>query len=412
MIKIGKNNFITILDLGTSKTALFIVRLDKNDSFSIVSSSLVNTRGMQRGLITDLGAVTDTIAEAVKIAEEKAKIRISSLFTNISAPDLRGQKIKASVPVSDKPSQITLKDLERVKLAARHIAVPYDREVVHMIAQSYAVDGQDDLKNPLGLAGTHLEGNFYLITASLSSVQNIMRAVNNVGLNISGLAFSGWVVSENILSEEEKNDGVILLEIGGGTTKIVVLAKGQLKAVELLPLGGDDLSEALSNELRIPLKTADELKKRYASRLLDSSSEDKIMLNQEDKFRSVSRKQFNQVLNKAWSDILEKVLERVKKIVSLNQITSGVVVCGGCVLMDNSLEKIESAFSLPVRLGLVKDVPDQDSSRAHNPIYTTSYSLIQYAIENYHLTPSALPTPKNLWGKVISQAKEVLQDYF
>ena len=412
MIKIARDNFLTVLDLGTSKTTIFIAHLDKNGSLSVRYSSLVDTRGMQKGLITDLGGISDTVSEAVRLAEEKSKVRIASLLVSISTPDLRGQKIKASVPISDKPSQITPKDLERVKLAAKNIAVPFDREVVHMIAQSYAVDGQGNIDNPLGLAGTHLEGNFYLITASSASVQNIIRAINNVGVNILGLVFSGWALSQSVLSPEEKNDGVILLDFGAGTTKVVIFARGQLKAIDVIPLGGDSLTEMLSNKLCVPLRTAEELKRRYPTMLSDSSQEAKIIFSNENLSQSISRRQFSQLLNKEWSNILDQVLARAKKAVTFNQIASGIVVSGGCILADGSLEKIENTFSLPVRLAVSKGISDQDLSRIHNPIYTTSYSLINYVRQNYRLSRPGLPTPKNLWGKVMVQTKEIMQDYF
>lgn len=412
MIKISKNNFITVLDLGTNKTTLFIARLNKDSSFSILGSSLVNTRGMEKGGVVDLGKVSDTIAEVVKEAEEKSKLRTASLFTNISSSDLRGQKIKASVPISDKPSQITLNDLKRVKEAAKNIAVPFDREVIHMITQNYAVDGQSDITNPLGLSGTHLEGNFYLITVSLSSLKNIIQAVNNVGLNVSGVIFSGLALAHGILTEEEKNDGVVLLDFGAGTTKAIIFIKNQLKAVEIIPLGGDDLTKALSNNLRLPTRNAEGLKRRYSGTMSNSSLEDKIIFNEEGKFHSISRKQFNQILNKEWLSILGQVVEKVKKSVNFNQVTSGIVVSGGSVLIDGSIEKIENIFSLPVRLGAIKDISEEDIARVHNPIYATSYSLIQYAVQNYRLTPPELPTPKNLWNKAVAQTKELLQDYF
>lgn len=410
----ARAEFIAGLDIGTTKIVCCLGRMEEEGQLQVLGYGFAEgARGFKGGAVVDLARLVDSISESVEKAEEKAKRRIHTVFVNLAGPYVKGHTTKGVVTISHREDEITGKDLERLTSQVRSVATPYDEEVIHLIPQAYNVDGQVGIENPLGMYGSKLEGEYYIITGLSSLIQNLTKAVNLAGLEVEGFALSGLASSFSALTELEKNLGVILIDVGGSVTEAITFVDGFARFSQAIPLGGDQLTEAISTSLKIPFHNAQRLKEKFGSIYAQGQRDlqERIMIEETVPPRSMPMEKLLQIIEPKMKDIFVSIKKYVNRSPYTQKVSSGIVFIGGCSRMDGVLEMAESIFNCPVRIGRPRGLTGEFSHLA-SPQYVTSLGLINYGFQERHKSRATRLLGQNPIAKIVSAARTFLSDYF
>lgn len=417
------------LDIGTAKTTLCIGSRDNLGRIEIHNAAMVKTRGMERGVITNLGELAACIEEVVKKAEQKFNVRdktkparrknikIHSVFATVSGEHVLGNNTKGMLNLSNRPVEISLRDRERAIDSAKFLSSSVGREILHAIDQEFMVDGYKRIKDPLGIYGTRLGVNLHIISAEASFVSNIVKAINRAGLDVEGVAYSGFVTSLSMLTDKEKQAGVILLEFGAGTVNILFFSEGSLQYTGVIPMGGNDITREIAQQLNIDMPQAEELKMQYKNinaepRDNKEYQEEKIIVKKDSSsYESITRKQLADIVDNK----LNELFKLVKKDLSLAGIISrtkcGVVICGGMSFMDGMIEKLEKTIKLKVRMGIVRGFVSGFSGSS-NVFYATGIGLVMHALKEHDISGKRTFSSGDIFAKVLAKARNIYDEYF
>ncbi len=426
----AKNYYKVIgLDIGSAKTTVCIGSIDAEGRIEIHNASMVKTRGLERGVITDLGEVAGCIEEVVKKAENKARsfqgskhskrktTRISSVFTTISGEHILGNNTKAMLNLSNRPVEISRKDIQRAIDSAKYLSASVDRDVLHALAQEFIVDGCKRMKNPLGIFGTRLGVNLHIITGGTSYVKDVIKAINRAGLDVEGVAYSGFATSLSTLTEQEKQAGVILLEMGAGCVNILFFKEGNLQYTGVIPMGGHDITREIARKLSIDLLQAEELKLHYRNASSnysgnESSSEEKIIIKKDaSNYESITRKQMEDIIDKKLNEQLLLIKKDLELAGIISRVKCGVVICGGMSFMDGIIEKLEKILGLKVSMGITRGFVSS-SSGLSNIFYSTGIGLIMHALRQKNIDNKKTFSTGNIRSKIVAKIREVYEEYF
>ena len=382
MGKHARHPLITGLDVGTTKVCAVIGEVTPAGGLDVIGIGTSPSRGLRKGVVVNIDSTVEAIKKAVGEAEQMAGVEVGSVYAGLSGGHIRGVNSRGVVAVSGKNKEVGRADLERALEAARAINLPPDREIIHVLPQTYVVDDQDGVKEPLGMSGVRLEVEVHIVTAAVTSVQNVIRSVNRAGLTVQDIVLGPLAASEAILSPDEKELGVLLLDIGGGTTDVALFRDGAIWHTGVLALGGDHISNDIAVGLRTPTAEAEALKRRHGCALTALVREEETVAVPSvggRKPRELSRQILSEIIQPRVEEIFTLVARDLARADLEDAPAAGVVVTGGTAIMDGVPELAGQVFDLPVRRGTPEGVGGLGDV-VQSPIFATAVGLALYGI--------------------------------
>ncbi len=415
------NNYICALDIGSSKISAVAARL-KGGRLSNLFFESMPSKGIKRGAIVDSVALIGAVSSVLKNLKNKSGINIKFVYANISGRDVNGKHSRAVIPLAERGNKVIVEsDIEKVNEQARLLASSLEEEIIHQIPSSYTIDSASNVLNPIGLYSHRLEVDLYLICVKLSSVQNLARVINQAGYEIKNLFFSGAVTSTAVFSEQNKEGVNILVDIGGDITELLFFENGLLRNVEILPMGGNDITLNISEELKIPMELAEDVKRSYASvGEIPGVQEDKeILLKKDNSYKPISQKLVSELVTAKAKSMCQNITEVVKKNATYHEI-SNFIACGRTVLLEGFLETLENRIGLGVKLGrivnremlsLIKN--DTALSGSKYLTYLTSLGIVSEALRQARLDSLVTKTIRNNFiTNALNKLKDIYHEYF
>jgi cell division protein FtsA len=365
----------------------------------VVGVGSAPSRGLRRGVVVNIESTVEAVKRAVSDAEMQAGVEVSGVYAGIAGGHIRGVNSRGVVAVSGKGREVSSTDVDRVVDAARAINLPTDREVIHVLPQTFVVDDQDDVREPVGMSGVRLEAEVHIVTGAVTSVQNVIRSVNRAGLEVHDIVLEPIASAEAVLLPDEKELGVVLIDIGGGTTDVALLREGAVWYTASLPLGGDHITNDIAIGLRTPLADAEDLKRRHAcaaTSLVPAEETINVPSVGGRKPRQLSRQVLSEIVQPRVEEIFTLVARDLAKTGFQDTATAGVVVTGGTSLMEGVTEIAESVFEQPVRRG-VPHVMGGLADVVASPIYSTSVGLALYGTRSQAEGQAAAEAAGRTW---------------
>jgi cell division protein FtsA len=404
-----KDNLIVGLDIGTTKICAIVAEATEA-GVDIVGIGTHPSKGLRKGVVVDIDATVDSIKHAVEEAELMADCEITSVYAGIAGGHIDGFNSHGIVAV--KNQEVAEADVRRVIDAAKAVAIPMDREVIHVIPQEFIVDEQDGIREPIGMSGVRLEAKIHIVTAAVTSAQNIVKCANKAGLNVVDIVLEPLASAEAVLAGDERELGVCLIDIGGGTTDIAVFVDGSIKHTSVLGIGGYHLSNDVAVGLRTPFDEAERIKKRFgvaSARFLGSDDIITVPSVGGRRPREVSRKILCEIIEPRMEEILGLAHREIVKSGLDARIPSGVVLTGGCAALAGITELAEEIFESPVRLGAPANVGGlQDVVR--DPMYATGVGLILFG---YSQAQGKSPSRFRIRDEgIFRRVKQRMRDWF
>lgn len=376
----GKKNNLTVgLDIGTYKVCAVVGEMGEH-GVEIVGVGTHPSHGLRKGVVINIESTVNSIKRAIEEAEIMAGCEIHTAFTGIAGGHVKGFNSHGVVAVKNK--EITKGDIERVMDAAKAVAIPMDREILHILPQEYLIDDQDGIKEPLGMSGVRLEAKVHIVTGAVTSAQNIIKCCNRTGLNVADFVLEPLASSEAVLTPEEKELGVVLVDIGGGTTDIALFQDGAVKNTAILSVGGNHLTNDIAKGLHTPIAEAERIKQRYgyARVAMAAKDEDVEVPSMGGRNpRTISREILCEIIEPRLEEIFQLIQREIAKSGQEDSLASGMVMTGGSTLLPGMIEMAEEIFNMPVRMGIPSHVGgliDVVSS----PAYATGVGLVLYGI--------------------------------
>jgi cell division protein FtsA len=346
----------------------------------VVGVGSAPSRGLRRGVVVNIDSTVEAIKQAVSEAEQMAGVEVAGVYAGVAGGHIRGINSRGVVAVSGRDREVSEQDVARVVDAARAINLPQDREIIHVLPQTFVVDDQDGVREPVGMSGVRLEVECHIVTGAVTSVQNVVRSVNRAGLTVHDVVLEALASAEAVLCTDEKDLGVLLVEIGGGTTNVALFREGAIWHTAILPLGGDHITNDIAVGLRTPVGDAEELKKRYGCALtarVPAQETIDVPSVGGRKPRELSRQVLSEIVQPRVEEIFRLVARDLAKAGFEDAATAGIVVTGGTSILEGVPEVAEAVFSLPVRRGMPGDVGGL-SDLVRSPIHSTAVGLALY----------------------------------
>lgn len=403
-----REEIVVGLDIGTTKICAVVGEVSGRD-VNIIGIGTHPSIGLRKGVVVNIESTVESIKKAVEEAELMAGCEISSVYAGIAGGHITGFNSRGIVAI--KGPEITEKDVERVIDAARAVAIPMDREVIHVLPQEYIVDDEAGIQNPVGMSGVRLEAKIHIVTGAVASAHNIVKCANRSGLDVCDIVLESLASGEAVLTEEEKQLGTALLDLGGGTTDLAIFSGRNIKHTFVLALGGDNLTNDIAIGLRCSHAEAEKIKTKYGNCLVQN-------INAEDAIevpgvggrppRKLPRQILGEILEPRMEEIFTLINREIYRAGMENAIPSGVVITGGSALLDGVAEIAESTFNLPARIGTpqgIKGLVDV----VNNPMFATGVGLVLYGARNQQ-TKKFRIRDNNIFNRVMAQMKRWFKD--
>ncbi|MCB9030355.1 MAG: cell division protein FtsA [Deltaproteobacteria bacterium] len=381
----SKSNIIVGLDIGTSSTTVVVAEV-LEDSVKILGVGKTPSSGLRKGVVINIEGTVEAISKAVGQAERSANVEISTVYASIGGAHVKGFNSNGVVPIKNK--EVSKHDIERVIEAAKAVAIPSDREVLHVLPQEFVIDSQDGIRQPLGISGVRLEAKVHIVTGSITSAQNVVKCANRCSLTVRDIVVSSLASGEAVLSPEEKELGVCLVDVGGGTTDIVVYHSGSVRHVAVLPVGGNHLTNDIAAGLRTPIAAAEDIKQRHATASLRKAHDDEIIEVPSTGGRPprvLSKQVLTEIIQPRVEEIFHLVHRELLRTGADEYLTSGIVLTGGSANLEGIESIAQDVFHLPIRVGLprnFKGLSDTDNL----PDLSTALGLVRIASKENPIT--------------------------
>ncbi|HEX9686223.1 MAG TPA: cell division protein FtsA [Burkholderiales bacterium] len=340
------------LDVGTSKIAAIVAEVGPEGGFEIIGMGSHPSRGLKKGVVVNIETTVNAIQRALEEAELMADCKIREVYTGIAGSHIRSFNSQGMVAVKDK--EVALADIERVVDTARAVQIPNDQQILHVLNQEFIIDGQEDVREPLGMSGVRLEVKVHIVTGAVSAAQNIVKCVRRCGLEVRDLVLQPLASAMAVISDDEKDLGVALVDIGGGTSDLVVFTHGAIRHTAVIPIAGDQITNDIAMALRTPTKDAEDIKERYGcalSQLADPQDMVEVPGLGERDPRQLSRKTLAEVIEPRLEELYSLVQTELRRSGYEELLSSGVVITGGSSVMQGMVELGEEIFHMPVRVG-------------------------------------------------------------
>lgn len=376
----GHGKMIVGLDIGTSKVVALVGEIGSSGELEIVGIGSHPSRGLKKGVVVNIESTVQSIQRAVEEAELMAGCQIHSVYAGIAGSHIRSLNSHGIVAIRDR--EVHPLDLERVIDAAQAVAIPADQKVLHILPQEYIIDAQEGIKEPLGMSGVRLEAKVHLVTCAVNAIQNIEKCIRRCGLEVEDVILEQLASSYSVLTDDEKELGVCLVDIGGGTTDIAIFTEGAIRHTGVIPIAGDQVTNDIAMALRTPTQYAEEIKIKYACALTQLTGIDetiKVPGVGDRGARELSRQALAEVVEPRYDELFTLVQAEIRRSGYEDLIPAGIVLTGGTAKMEGAVELAEEIFHMPVRLGAPQHISGlMDIVR--NPIYSTGVGLLQYGI--------------------------------
>ena len=395
-----KERYLAALDIGSSKTCALIADIE-NGSSRFLGMGAAESKGSRKGLIVNLDAAVSSIRRALEEAESVANVPVEFAVVGIAGNHVRGVNSRGGISLGSRPRDIEKEHVRRAVDAARAITLPEDREILHVLPQDFLVDHQDNIRDPIGMVGQSLEVNVHIVTTSTTATQNVVTAVNRAGVVVSDTALEPLASAESVLTQDERELGCCLLDIGGGTTELIVYAGGVVRHTGAVAIGGDHFSNDLAVGLRTPIPEAERIKREYGCVLRDLLAEDQsiqIASVGDRPPRTVFVRMLNEIIEPRAQELLTLVLDDLKRAGMDTQIPAGLVLAGGGARLKGLPELAERMFTLPVRCAAPRGLEDMPEELSQ-PEYATVVGLLLYGV---HARRMAAQRPGTLVAKLKS----------
>lgn len=393
---------IVALDIGTSKVVAMVGELDDNGDLEIVGIGSHRSKGLKKGVVVNIESTVHAIQRAVEEAELMAGCQIHSVYVGIAGSHIRSMNSHGIVAVKDR--EVYQHDLERVLDAAQAVAIPADQKVLHVLPQEYVIDNQGGIKEPLGMSGVRLEAKVHLVTCAVNAAQNIEKCVQRCGLEVDGIILEQLASSYSVVTDDERDLGVCMVDIGGGTSDIAIFTDGSIRHTGVIPIAGDQVTNDIAMALRTPMQHAEDIKIRHACALTQLARADetiKVPSVGDRPPRDLSRQALAEVVEPRYDELFTLILAELRRSGFEERIPAGVVLTGGTSKIEGAVELAEEIFHMPVRVGAPQSMRGlTDITRS--PTYATAVGLLMYGAKQAEPTMQ-IREPKlaeGLWHKV------------
>ncbi len=369
-------NLIVGLDIGTSKIAAIVAEMRPEGGFEVIGMGSSPSRGLKKGVVVNIESTVNAIQRALEEAELMADCKIRDVWTGIAGSHIRSFNSHGMVAIKDR--EVAQSDVDRVVETAKAIPIPADQQILHVLNQEFVIDGQEDVREPLGMSGVRLEVKVHIVTGAVSAAQNIMKCVRRCGLEVNELILQPLASAMAILSEDEKDLGVCLVDIGGGTSDIAVFTQGAIRHTAVIPIAGDQITNDIAMALRTPTKEAEEIKRRYGCALRELADPQEMVEVPgvgERSSKKMSRQTLAEVIEPRVEELYSLVQAELRRSGFEELLSSGIVITGGSAAMQGMVELGEEVFHMPVRLGLPSYAGGL-SEVIRNPRYSTGVGLL------------------------------------
>ena len=373
-------NLIVGLDIGTSKIACIVAEMTAEGTLEVIGAGMHESSGMKKGMVVNIDATVGAIQQALQEAELMADCKIREVYTGIAGGHIRSSNAHGMIKIKDK--EVAQTDVVRAIETASSISLPGDQQILHILEQEFSIDGQEGIKKPLGMSGLRLEVEIHIVTGAVSAVQNILKCIHRCGLEVNDMILQPLASSKAVLADDEKELGVCLVDIGGGTTDVAIFTNGAIRHTAVIPIAGDQITNDIAMALRTPTKDAEDIKIKYGCALRQLATDAPIEVPGvgERSARMLSRQTLAEVIEPRVEELYSLVQTELRRSGMEELLSSGIVITGGSAGLQGMVELGEEIFHLPVRLGLPRNIGGL-SAVVKTPRYATGVGLLLYGLE-------------------------------
>jgi len=391
MAKRSDRNLLVGLDIGTSKVVAIVGEIKSDGALEIIGIGSHPSRGLKKGVVVNIESTVQSIQRAVEEAELMAGCEIHSVYAGIAGSHVRSLNSHGIVAIKDK--EVGPGDVERVIDAAKAVAIPADQKILHVLPQEYIIDAQEGIRDPIGMSGVRLEAKVHIVTGADSAAQNIVKCVQRCGLAVDDIVLEQLASSYAVLTEDEKDLGVCVVDIGGGTTDIAVFGGGAIRHTAVIPIAGDQITNDIAVSMRTPTQYAEDIKIKYACALSQLANPDEtieVPSVGDRPPRRLARQTLAEIVEPRYEELFGLIRDELRRAGLEEQVATGIVLTGGSAKMEGAIELAEEVFHMPVRLGVPQYVTGL-SDVVSNPIHATGVGLLLYAKSNMETQRTEAP---------------------
>ncbi len=398
-----EKNLIVGLDIGTSKVVAIVGEISPDNEVEIIGLGSHPSRGLKKGVVVNIESTVQSIQRAIEEAELMSGCQIHSVYAGIAGSHVRSLNSHGIVAIRDK--EVTSADVERVIDAARAVAIPADQKILHILPQEFIIDEQESIREPIGMSGVRLEAKVHMVTGAVSAAQNIIKCVRRCGLEVDDIILEQLASSHSVLTDDEKELGVCLVDIGGGTTDIAVFTEGAIRHTAVIPIAGDQVTNDIAVALRTPTQYAEEIKIKYACALTQLASADEtieVPSVGERPDRRLARQTLAEVVEPRYEELFTLIQAELRRSGFEDLCAAGIVLTGGSSKMEGAVELAEEIFHMPVRLGAPQYVTGLVDV-VRNPIHSTGVGLLLFGYQNRAMRESEARMGngfKSVWNRM------------
>jgi cell division protein FtsA len=407
-----RERYLVGLDVGTSKVCCVVGESLDDGSLDIVGIGVAESRGIKRGVVVNLEAAVESIKKAIEEAELMAGVEIDSVHLALSGPHIKGFNSRGVIAVAGKNREITRDDVRRAIDAAKAVALPTGREILHVLPQDFVVDEQDGIGAPVGMTGARLEVNVHVVTGASSSTQNLISCVNRAGVAVADTVIEQLSASESVLTQDEKELGVALVDIGGGTADIAIFERGSLWHTGVVAVGGDHFTNDIAVGLRTPIPDAEKLKRKSGcalSSMVDEDATIDVASVGGRKPRLMARRILSEILQPRAEEIFHLVWDEIRRAGHEKSLNSGIVLTGGGAILEGMPEIAEQIFDLPIRRGYPIGIGGL-ADHVGSPTFATPVGLVLYAHRNR--MPETARVTAGAFGRMAGRLRGIFKEFF
>jgi cell division protein FtsA len=382
MAKRSDRTLVVGLDIGTSKVVALVGELTSDGAIELIGLGSQPSRGLKKGVVVNIESTVQSIQRAIEEAELMAGCEINAVYAGIAGSHIRSLNSHGVVGIRDR--EVSAADVEHVIEAAKAVAIPADQRILHVLPQEFIIDGQEGIRDPIGMSGVRLEAKVHIVTGADSAAQNIIKCVQRCGLIVEDIVLEQLASSFAVLTEDEKELGVCIVDVGGGTTDIAVFAGGAIRHTAVIPIAGDQVTNDIAVSMRTPTQYAEDIKVRFACALSQLANPDEsieVPSVGDRPARRLARQTLAEVVEPRYEELFNLIREELRRSGFEEIIAAGLVLTGGSARMEGAIELAEEIFHVPVRLGFPQQVRGL-ADAVRNPIYSTAVGLLLYAREN------------------------------
>ena len=410
----AKGDQIIGMDIGTTKICVVVAEVEEDNHLKITGIGTSPSNGLKRGVVVNVAQTVQSIQRAVEEAEQASDVRIGTVYAGIAGDHIRSLNCRGVIAVSGADNEITAQDEARVIETAKAVSIPMDREIIHVLPQSFVVDDQPGVKNPIGMSGVRLEADVHMVTGAVTSAQNICKSIRRAGVEVVDLVLEPLASSYAVLSPEEEEMGVTLVDIGGGTTDVAVFYDGSIRHTAVVGLGGENVTNDISIGLRTPLRQAESIKRSRGCSSRSLVEKDETIqvpgIGGRPSYE-VPREELSSIIEARMEEIFALVHREIRRTEYADMLAAGVVITGGGSMLEGAAELAEEVFGMPVSIGNPNGVTGL-SDDVIAPIYATGVGLVKFGLRQEENGGALRVGGNNSFGSVLGRMRAWVKDFF